>query len=208
MGALNRRYEVGATGAAGRSCASAASISVPSTRKGQRVRVTLIARSPAHAWCLGTFRGRVVELSSSVCPPRELCPAFAVLVRTVGRFTFRVTRPHADSTPPTFAGLERAVACTPGPQRPGETTPFTLSWATAHDNVTATGQIVYDVYVSSSSGAENFAHPNWTTSPGATTFKTPGLTSHGAFCFVVRARDKAGNEDRNRVERRGVDLCY
>ena len=49
--------------------------------------------------------------------------------------------------------------------------------------------------------------PSWTTPPGATSFRTPGLASHGTFFFVVRARDLAGNEDRNTVERRGLDPC-
>jgi hypothetical protein len=40
-----------------------------------------------------------------------------------------------------------------------------------------------------------------------TTFKTPGLPSHGSFYFVVRARDAAGNEDRNTIELHGSDPC-
>jgi hypothetical protein len=35
----------------------------------------------------------------------------------------------------------------------------------------------------------------------------PGLDPHGSFDFIVRARDRAGNEDQNRVERRGIDPC-
>jgi hypothetical protein len=43
---------------------------------------------------------------------------------------------------------------------------------------------------------------------GVTSYRTPGLPSHGTFYFVVRARDSAGNQDRNVVEQRGVDPCY
>lgn len=115
--------------------------------------------------------------------------------------------PGADATPPVFAGLQGAFACTPGPQRPGQTTPFTLSWEAATDDVTPSSQIVYDIYLASTSGGENFSQPTWVTEPGATTFRTPGLSSHGTFYFVVRARDRAGNEDRNRLERLGSDPC-
>jgi hypothetical protein len=132
-----------------------------------------------------------------------------IAIFTVGRFHFRVTSaPGADTTPPKFLGLGRAFACTPGAQRPGQTTPFTLSWPAATDDVTPSSGIVYDVYLSSTPGAEDFGRPTWTTAPGVTTFRTPGLPSHGTFYFVVRARDEAGNEDTNRVERRGIDPCY
>jgi hypothetical protein len=112
-----------------------------------------------------------------------------------------------DTTPPTFAGLESAFACTPGAQRPGQTTPFTLTWKAATDDVTPSSQIVYDVYVSTTAGGENFTQPTWTTPPGVTSYKTPGLASHGTFYFVVRSRDQAGNEDQNTIEVRGVDPC-
>ena len=160
-------------------------------------------------WCTGTFNGTVEELETPVCRPRELCPAFIVLVRRLGHFRFRV-RPAAgarDSTAPRFAGLVSAFACTPGAQRPGETTPFTLTWKPATDNVTPSARMVYDVFESTTSGGERFSRPSWTTAPGETRFRTPGLPSHGSFYFVVRARDRAGNEDRNRVERHGIDPC-
>jgi hypothetical protein len=66
---------------------------------------------------------------------------------------------------------------------------------------------VYDIYEATRAGGESFASPTWTTAPGATVFRTSGLASHGTFYFVVRARDPAGNEDANTVERRGVDPC-
>jgi hypothetical protein len=125
----------------------------------------------------------------------------------VDRFGFEVVRAGADATPPVFAGIKTATACTPGPQRPGQTTPFTLTWDPASDNTTPRAEIVYDVYESGTAGGEDFAHPSWTTAPGVTSFRTPGLPSHGTFYFVVRARDQAGNEDANRVELLGSDPC-
>jgi hypothetical protein len=105
-------------------------------------------------------------------------------------------------------GLQRAFACTPGPQRPGETTPYTLSWEAAADDLTASSQIVYEVYLAATPGGENFSMPTWTTPAGVTEYRTPGLASHGTYYFVVRARDGAGNADRNTTEQRGVDPCY
>jgi hypothetical protein len=127
-----------------------------------------------------------------------------VVVRgTIARFELSVR----DVTPPLFAGLERAFACTPGPQRPGETTPYTLTWKAATDNLTPSARIVYDIYYSPTSRGENFSRPSWTTPPGATGFRTPGLPSHSSAYFVVRARDAAANEDANTLQRAGVDPC-
>ncbi len=68
-------------------------------------------------------------------------------------------------------------------------------------------RIVYDVYRARSPGGESFARPTYVTKPGATTFVTPPLPSSTTYYFVVRARDAAGNRDRNRRERQGVNLC-
>ena len=203
-----RYYAITATGPSGdRNCVSQAARDLEASRAHARVRVELSAGAPG--WCVGPFRGTVTEQERPICPYGEVCPLYIVLVRTIGRFTFHVRqrRPAADTTPPSFAGLQSATACTPGPQRPGEKTPYHLAWKPARDNVTRSSQIVYDVFMSAVAGAEDFSHPNWTTPPGATHFTTPGLPSHGTVYFVVRARDRAGNEDTNDVERRGVDPC-
>lgn len=204
VGSLERFYQVSATSRSGR-CGESAE--PPPARKGAIVRVTLRGGD----WCAGTYHGTVVLIETGYCPRGEPCPPVAPPVarlKRVGAFSFAVRPPGgADTTPPVFAGLQSAVACTPGPQRPGETTPFTLTWKAATDDQTPSSQIVYDVYMSTVPGAENFSRPSWTTAPGVTTFRTPGLPSHGTFYFVVRARDRAGKEERNRVERRGLDLC-
>jgi hypothetical protein len=171
------------------------------------VITTLDPAKLGRKWCLGGYRGHIEEVQGPACTKGTPCPEFASRVRTLGRLTFQVKSTSGDTTPPGFAGLQRAFACTPGPQRPGQTTPFTLTWAPASDDVTPSSQIVYDVFMASTAGGEDFLHPNWTTPPGATQFTTPGLAAHGSFYFVVRARDQAGNEDRNRVERPGIDPC-
>jgi len=189
-------------------CLDRATQFVPAARRGESMRVRLDPVVLGRRWCAGAFRGRLLELQTPVCPPRALCPTY-VRSRTLGRFSLVVRRaaPGGDETPPVFAGLERAVACTPGPQRPGETTPFSLSWQPASDNRTPAAGIVFDVYFASQAGGENFSRPTWTTPPGVTRFRTPGLPSHASAYFVVRARDAAGNEETNSREVAGVDPC-
>jgi hypothetical protein len=202
-----RYYEISASGPTGDgNCASDVVRDVENTGAHARIRVTL--KPGRTGWCLGTFHGTVTEQERPACPYREACPLYVVL-KTIGKFSFTVQAqpPGGDTTPPAFSGLVGAEACTPGPQRPGETTPYHLSWRAAHDAVTPSSQIVYDVFMSSAPGGERYSQPTWTTTPGVTRFQTPGLASHGTFYFVVRARDQAGNEDTNRIERQGVDPC-
>ena len=204
-GSMRNEYVVRATDSdQGQGCVVGGSWSVPPAKPHTRVRVILNPEKLGGKWCAGTFHGTVEDILTPVCRPRVECPQFIALLR-VGHFTFRVGR--RDSSPPEFTGLATATACTPGAQRPGETTPFHLRWKPASDNVTPSDRIVYEVFDSSRSGGENFRAPNWTTTAGATSFTTPGLPSHGSFYFVVRARDRAGNVDHNTIERHGVDPC-
>ena len=112
-----------------------------------------------------------------------------------------------DQTPPTFAGLKSATTCIPGPIGPERTSSYHLSWEAATDNVTPSSKIIYNVYQATTAGGENFSQPTYATAPGATTFTTPSLPADQTFYFVVRARDRAGNEDSNTVERQGQNLC-
>jgi len=189
-------------------CVTEGSLELPAARAHASVKVTLRPRRfGGDRWCPGTFRGQIHEIQSPVCPPREICPALVVLVGTVGTFSFHVTPPGGDVTAPRFAGLTRATACTPGAQRPGQKTPALLAWTAARDNRTARSRLVYDIYMSATPGGEDFLSPSWTTTPGVTGFRTPGLAAHTTAYFVVRARDRAGNEDGNTVERALTDPC-
>ena len=114
---------------------------------------------------------------------------------------------RADVTPPSFAGLKSATTCIPGPAEGGRKAAYNLKWDPATDDVTPSQRIVYYVYQANTSGAEDFTHPTYKTSPGATAFTTPPLPTDKSFYFVVRARDKAGNIDSNKVERMGQSLC-
>jgi CARDB protein len=112
-----------------------------------------------------------------------------------------------DPTPPVFAGLEAATTCLPGPAGTGRKSSYHLRWHAATDNLTPSSRIVYDVYQTTMPRGEDFSAPTYTTGAGATTFSTPPLPEENAYSFVVRARDRAGNRDRNRVERLGENLC-
>jgi hypothetical protein len=203
-----RHYVLSLAGPGGRSrCLAGADVPLPLARAGARVTTVLDPRRLGRPWCAGAFSGRIDEIGEPTCAHGRACPRYVRLLGTAGRFSFSVVAAGADVTPPAFAGIETATACTPGAQRPGQTTPFTLTWAPATDNVTPTAKIVYDVYESGTAGGEDFSRPSWTTAPGVTSFQTPGLPSHGTFYFVVRARDEAGNEDGNTVERLGSDPC-
>jgi hypothetical protein len=121
---------------------------------------------------------------------------------------FRVTESSStDRTPPAFAGLMRAVTCIPGPIDGDTKSGYHLSWGSATDDVTASSEIVYDIYQATTPGGENFSNPTYSTPAGLTSFSTPLLPAMKTYYFVVRARDAAGNRDRNRVERAGVNLC-
>ena len=189
-------------------CVTEGSLELPAARAHANVKVTLRPRRFGGVrWCPGAFRGQIHEIQSPVCPQREICPALVLLIGTVGTFSFHVTPPGGDATAPGFAGLARATACTPGAQRPGDKTPAFLTWTAARDNRTPRSRLVYDVYMSTTPGGEDFLSPTWTTKPGVSSFQTPGLPSHGAAYFVVRARDQAGNEDGNIIERPLTDPC-
>jgi len=116
-------------------------------------------------------------------------------------------RSQADHQPPSFAGLVSATTCVPGPIGGGQTTRYTLRWDPATDNVTRSKRIVYSVFQASAPGGEDYSTPTYTTVPGATSFVTPPLPADRAVYFVVRARDRAGNSDANKVERQGLNLC-
>ncbi len=144
--------------------------------------------------------------------------------RVIASFRFRVKPPATPSPPPqptgdvpTFAGLISAVACPsggpgpgfaiPGPVLPPAQISYTLTWHAATDPVTTSAQIVYAIFVATASGAEDFAKPTFTTSPGATSFQTPDEPRGTTLYFVVRARNAAGHEDTNTAEQQGVVAC-
>jgi hypothetical protein len=206
---LRTHYQVSAAGSPGKGCTAGESVAVGPTERGQRVHVRLAPRGAGHLWCAGRFHGQIVEISKVVCRPipKIACPDIEIAPRTIAHFSFRVKRstsaPSGGSTAgPTFAGLQGAITgC--GPLQPRIAFPprsVVLSWDPATDPNTPSSQIVYDAYYSATSGGEDFSKPSWTSPPGATrlTVTVPGV---GLAYFVVRARDRAGLEDHNTVQR-------
>lgn len=97
-----------------------------------------------------------------------------------------------DIIKPTFGGIVSATAVS--------STEINLSWGSATDDRTASSNIVYLIYMSTTSGGENLASPTASIT-GGTSKTITGLTPGTTYYFVVRARDEAGNIDTNTVEK-------
>ena len=108
-----------------------------------------------------------------------------------GAYTWNVV---IDTTPPTFGGCASASAIS------GHA--IELRWVAATDNVTAQAQLVYDIYLASTSGGQSYTNPpQFTTDPGVTRFVAGGRDLFTTTYVVVRARDLAGNQDGNTTQR-------
>lgn len=109
-----------------------------------------------------------------------------------GEERFATTAISADVTAPSFGGLASAVTS-------GKTT-LDLAWSEAADDYSPAPNIVYDVYVSTTAGGEDFT----TTArmpKGTSHYTVTGLTANTTYYCVVRARDEAGNRDTNKIEK-------
>lgn len=102
-----------------------------------------------------------------------------------------------DGTPPNFLGLETVSNVT--------ATTADLTWKDAIDDKSATADIIYDVYQSTTSGGQDFTLPPFASSEkGATKMTLTGLSPATKLYWVVRARDAAGNRDSNKAEKSGT----
>jgi hypothetical protein len=108
------------------------------------------------------------------------------------------TADRSDITPPTFGGVTSVTGLTD--------LTLQVSWVAATDPVTPQSSIVYDIFVANVTGKENFQSPSYTSAAGATSFTIPDLAPLTTLYVVVRARDQAGNEDTNTVEKNGTTL--
>ncbi len=98
-----------------------------------------------------------------------------------------VCLPELDETPPLFNGIETADSLENS---------IDLSWFEATDNVTPSSAIIYLVYMSTTPGGQDFTMPGFVTPAGSTGYTVSGLDP-GTYCFVVRAKDEAGNIEEN-----------
>jgi hypothetical protein len=142
-------------------------------------------------------------------PAVEAAVLLFVMAMVLSLVSPPAARASRDKVPPTFAGLESAITCIPGPIGGDRTAVYHLTWSPATDNRGGTPRrwIVYDIYQATTPGGQDFSVPTYTTAPGRTSFDTDPLPVNETFYFVVRARDRAGNSDSNAVERQGQNLC-
>lgn len=98
----------------------------------------------------------------------------------------------ADETPPEFGGVKSVTTA--------GSTALDVSWAAASDDVTPPEDIVYQVYVGTGSGAEDFGTVAATSDPGALSTTVGGLDPLTTYFVVVRASDALGNEDAGTAE--------
>ncbi|MCK4443017.1 MAG: fibronectin type III domain-containing protein, partial [Thermoplasmata archaeon] len=103
-----------------------------------------------------------------------------------------------DTTPPQFQGLLSATDL-------GTYGNVSLTWSDATDpdtiecNSDPSLPIEYNVYVSTTSGGQDFLTPDETATGTQATIT--GLQNGVTYYFVVRAMDSAGNEEDNTIER-------
>jgi cytochrome c len=111
-----------------------------------------------------------------------------------GRASCAAPDPCSDASPPTFAGVTSATSLSP--------TSVRLCWAAGADNLTPASGLLYDAYLAASPGGQNYTvGPRKTSPAGATCVQIDALPPDSQHCWVVRARDGAGNRDGNTVER-------
>jgi hypothetical protein len=206
VGDIRRTDHVYVSGPHGGGCESSLTFTLKAAKRHARRRVVIKPKPAGALWCVGSYRGRIVEAETLICHGVCAGPALPV-PRTIARFTFRVKKP-SQSSGPTFAGLQRATFCSPvvTPKVTPQVRTYTLSWNPATDPVTPSSQMVYEIFYSSTSGGEDYSKPVATTSPGATSY-TLGMSGTGPAYFVVRARDQAGLTDDNTVEHEAVSMC-
>ncbi len=97
-----------------------------------------------------------------------------------------------DQTPPTFKGLVSLTL--------NSDDSVTASWDPATDNVDGADKIAYAIYTGTEPGSEDFKQPVDEVQ-GATTRQSATLPEGQTVYVVVRARDRAGNEEANTAEK-------
>lgn len=102
--------------------------------------------------------------------------------------TNQVTVTATDTVAPTFAG----VTATRDLGYPG----LRLTWTSAVDN---TYPITYNIYVAPAGGSFDFLNPTASTTTTEGVYDLGNLTLRQTYYIVVRARDGAGNEEKNTV---------
>lgn len=108
------------------------------------------------------------------------------------------TTGETDNGPPTFGGVQSVTGTSPST--------LEVSWNAATDDVSPASRIVYDIFVSDTSGGQSFATPSFTTPAGVTSTVLTGLAANATRFVVVRARDESGKSLSNTTEASGTTL--
>jgi hypothetical protein len=107
------------------------------------------------------------------------------------------TAASPDIKAPTFGGVVTASAASK--------TSIELAWAEASDDYSLPANITYEIYVSTTPGAEDFGSTARTIK-GGTKYTVTSLAANTTYYFVVRARDEAGNVETNTIEKTAKTL--
>lgn len=91
-GVIRRRDTLSVSGPGAAGCISSAVLTLPDAAGGTMVRMRLNPSRLGGHWCVGLFRGAVVETQSAVCGPgpARACPLLMIRPQTIARFRFRV----------------------------------------------------------------------------------------------------------------------
>jgi Fibronectin type III domain len=93
---------------------------------------------------------------------------------------------------PQFSGISSTA--------PASDVSVQVTWQAAEDATTPAAQLVYRVYVATSSGKQNFGKPSIVSPPGASSVLVGNLEPDTDYYFVVRAVNADGLEDQNETE--------
>lgn len=165
-------------------------------RSGGALRETVRACDPEGSALVRKIEGRYCGNQM----PFDGSPSLSASERSVLRGWIRegarractAPSPCGDATPPAFGGVASAIAT--------EAASVELCWAPADDDRTLSDSLSYDVYEATQPGAQDFDRPAHYATTNARCLMVPAVPE-AQSCWVVRARDLAGNQDQNRVER-------
>ncbi len=86
VGSRRLRDEISVSaGSVSAGCQATRQAMLPNLRKGEHAQIKLAASN----WCTGTYKGRLLQLQSIVCPPGAMCPQY-IRLTTLGTFSFTV----------------------------------------------------------------------------------------------------------------------
>ncbi|MBL4889693.1 MAG: fibronectin type III domain-containing protein [Candidatus Lindowbacteria bacterium] len=100
-----------------------------------------------------------------------------------------VSTASIDVTVPAFSGVNTV-------KKLSDNT-FIVDWQPATDDGTEQSKIVYDLYVATEDGGQDFAIPTVSTEPGAVKHEFTDVEEDRFYFVVVRARDESGNREKN-----------